>query len=205
MPKIVDHDQRRREIVEIAKGLIIEGGFDSATMRSIAAAAGFANGALKRYFSTKDSIVAATFQSVLEDMESQVRPLDPDQDPAAGLRALVELGLPLDHERVESARVLLALWERGMNNDELAALYVDHMTRWRNLAMECIRAARGLDEDPEAPEVAGPADELIAVSIGANVASVLTPDGALIPRYHAYVEQFMARVLDVPKPRRRRK
>ncbi len=205
MPKIVDHDQRRREIVEIAKNLIIEGGFETATMRSIAAAAGFANGALKRYFSSKDSIVAATFQSVLEGMETRLRPFDPDLDPASELRALVELGLPLDQQRVDSARVLVALWERGMNNEELAALYVDHMTRWRERATECIRAARGLDEDLDAPEVAGAADELIAVSIGANVASVLTPAGSLISRYHSYVDQFMKRVLDVPKKRTSRK
>ncbi|WP_203236978.1 TetR family transcriptional regulator [Nocardia panacis] len=38
MPKIIDHDQRRRDIVEVAKRLIIEGGFEAATMRSIVSA-----------------------------------------------------------------------------------------------------------------------------------------------------------------------
>ncbi len=108
MPKIIDHDQRRREIVEVAKRLIIGGGFEAATMRSIAAAAGFANGALKRYFPSKDSIIAATFQSVLQTMNERIGACDPSGGPAEELRHYLEAALPLDGYRIESARVLLA-------------------------------------------------------------------------------------------------
>ncbi|MGH3589106.1 MAG: TetR/AcrR family transcriptional regulator, partial [Pseudonocardia sp.] len=96
MPKIIDHDQRRREIVEVAKKLIIQGGFEAATMRSIVAEAGFANGALKHYFASKDSIIAATFQSVLAEMNERVGESDPALGPAEALRHYVEATLPLD-------------------------------------------------------------------------------------------------------------
>ena len=72
MPKIIDHDQRRRDIVEVAKSIILKGGFEAATMRSIAAEAGFANGALKHYFPGKESIVAATFETILQQMSEGV-------------------------------------------------------------------------------------------------------------------------------------
>jgi AcrR family transcriptional regulator len=58
----VDHEQRRREIVEAAWRLVARGGFAAATMREIAAEAGFANGALKYYFDSKDDLLIAAFQ-----------------------------------------------------------------------------------------------------------------------------------------------
>ena len=52
MPKVVDHDQRRVELVQATWRIIAREGIERATMRGIAAEAGFANGALKPYFST---------------------------------------------------------------------------------------------------------------------------------------------------------
>ena len=45
MPKIVDHDARRRELVEIASQVIAKNGVEGATLRELAAEAGFSNGA----------------------------------------------------------------------------------------------------------------------------------------------------------------
>ncbi|HWG98779.1 MAG TPA: TetR/AcrR family transcriptional regulator [Pilimelia sp.] len=196
MPKIIDHDQRRREIVEVAKNLIIQGGFEAATMRSIVTAAGFANGALKHYFPSKDSIVAATFSSVLAEMGERITGLDPDLDPTAQLRAFVEAVMPLDAHRIASARVLLALWEHSVSNPDLARLYREHLQAWRAQLAARIAAARGRGEPDDAPAVTTLADEIIAVSIGASVTSLMFPAGALIGDYTAYIDRLMRRVLD---------
>lgn len=125
MPKIIDHGQRRKEIVEVAKELIIEGGFEAATMRSIVAAAGFANGALKHYFPNKDSIVAATVQSVLAEMNTRIGDGGPALGPVEALRHYVRAALPLAEYRIRSACVLLALREHSAANEA----YVDRLLR----------------------------------------------------------------------------
>ncbi|MEW2071618.1 TetR/AcrR family transcriptional regulator [Streptomyces sp. NPDC007346] len=196
MPKIIDHDQRRRDIVAVAKKLIIQGGFEAATMRSIVAEAGFANGALKRYFPNKDSIVAATFQSVLAEMNEQMVAGDPSPDPREALRHDIEATLPLDRYRIDSARVLLALWEHSVTNEELASLYREHLHDWRRRLAERIAAARGKGEPADAPAVTELAGEVIGVSIGANVTSLMFPDGALIPEHQAYVDRLMRNIAD---------
>ncbi|MFF9349320.1 TetR/AcrR family transcriptional regulator [Streptomyces sp. NPDC014734] len=196
MPKIIDHDQRRREIVAVAKKLIIQGGFEAATMRSIVAEAGFANGALKRYFPSKDSIVAATFQSVLAEMNERIGESDPSLDPKAALRHDIEATLPLDQYRIDGARVLLALWEHSVANEELASLYRDHLREWRRLLAARIAAARGKDESPDAAAVTDLAGEVIGMTIGANVTSLMFPDGALVPEYRAYVDRLMRNIAD---------
>ncbi|MFF8593950.1 TetR/AcrR family transcriptional regulator [Streptomyces sp. NPDC015220] len=196
MPKIIDHDQRRREIVAVAKKLIIQGGFEAATMRSIVAEAGFANGALKRYFPSKDSIVAATFQSVLAEMNERIGESDPSPDPKAALRHDVEATLPLDRYRIDSARVLLALWEHSVANEELATLYREHLREWRRRLAARIAQARGKGEPADAPAVTDLAGEVITTTIGANVTSLMFPDGALIPEYRSYVDRLMRNIAD---------
>lgn len=194
MPKIIDHDQRRREIVQVAMKLIMEGGFEAATMRSIVTAAGFANGALKHYFPSKDAIIAATFESVLGETAERMADLDPSLSPLEALRWGIEAGMPLDEHRIASGRVLLALWEHSVANPDLALRYRQLLEQWNGQLAEQIAAVRGKGESPEAPTVAALADEIISVTIGAHVASLMYPPGALIERYSAYVDRLIQRI-----------
>ncbi|WP_309114319.1 TetR/AcrR family transcriptional regulator [Saccharothrix sp.] len=191
MPKVIDHDQRRREIIEVAKRLIAEGGFEAATMRSIVTAAGFANGALKHYFAGKDEIIAATFESVLKETTEQLSTMDTPATPVDALRGFIEAVMPLDPHRITSARVLLVLWEHSVANPDLARRYRDLLTTWRSELITRITAAW---PTASAPETEVLADEIISATIGANVASLMHPVGTLIDRYQAYVDSVMHRI-----------
>ena len=57
MPKIVDHDQRRRELAQAAWNVIADSGIDGATTREIAREAGYSTGVLAHYFERKDDIL----------------------------------------------------------------------------------------------------------------------------------------------------
>lgn len=57
MPKVVDHDQKRKLIAESAWNIIKEKGIEHASIRAIAAAAGLSPGALRHYFSTQDELL----------------------------------------------------------------------------------------------------------------------------------------------------
>ncbi|HMQ28716.1 MAG TPA: TetR family transcriptional regulator, partial [Acidimicrobiales bacterium] len=72
MPKIVDHEARRGEIVRAAWRIIVRDGFDAATMAAIAAEAGFANGALKPYFATKHDLLVAAFEHLYDQTTRRV-------------------------------------------------------------------------------------------------------------------------------------
>ncbi|MEV0676089.1 TetR/AcrR family transcriptional regulator [Actinosynnema sp. NPDC050436] len=194
MPKVIDHDQRRREIVEVAKKLIAEGGFEAATMRSIVAAAGFANGALKHYFASKDEIIAATFESVLQATALRLSELDSNASPVEALRGFVTGAMPLEAHQITSARVLLVLWEHSVANPDLARRYRDLLTSWRAELTARIAAARGGGESEGSPAAGVLADEIISVTIGANVASLMHPVGELADRYRAYVDALMERI-----------
>jgi AcrR family transcriptional regulator len=76
MPKIVDYDQRRRDLVQATLRLIVRQGLDGATMRDIATEAGFANGVVKTYFGSKADLLAATYLYVFEATNARVGDLD---------------------------------------------------------------------------------------------------------------------------------
>jgi len=57
LPKVVDHDQKRKLIAESAWNIIKEKGIEHASIRAIAAAAGLSPGALRHYFSTQDELL----------------------------------------------------------------------------------------------------------------------------------------------------
>ncbi|GAT72450.1 hypothetical protein MHM582_0923 [Microbacterium sp. HM58-2] len=194
MPKIIDHDQRRRDIVEVAKSIILKGGFEAATMRSIAAEAGFANGALKHYFPGKESIVAATFETILQQMSEGVQAAGEEPATAdAALRRFLEATIPRDPEQIAAGRVLLALWEYAMANETLADLYRGHLANWRSALVERMEAARDEGAIRDQDYLAA-ANEYISVAVGATVINLMYPDGDRVADYQAYIDQFLARL-----------
>lgn len=67
MPKIVDHDQYRRELLNRCFDLFAEKGYSTITMRQIAKGLDVSTGTLYHYFSSKEAI----FEQLVEEMIQQ--------------------------------------------------------------------------------------------------------------------------------------
>ncbi len=61
------------KILDVALGLFRSKGFDSTTMRDIAAKAGVATGAAYYYYPSKDAIVMAFYQRTFDEMRSKIQ------------------------------------------------------------------------------------------------------------------------------------
>jgi AcrR family transcriptional regulator len=197
MPKIIDHDKRRRDIVDVAKRLMLEGGFEAATMRSIAAEAGFANGALKHYFPGKDSIIAATFESVIAEMDpdGSLDNLDVPEgaDPAQVLRDQLRQTMPLTDYAISAGRVLLVLWDHAASNPELAKIYRDFLQRWQASTVSLLKYAQEGRAQSSEEELEALALEIISITIGANVVNLMHPKGEQVETYHLIIDNIIKR------------
>lgn len=67
MPKIVDHDQYRRELLDQCFDLFAEKGYSTITMRQIAKGLDVSTGTLYHYFPSKEAI----FEQLVEEMIQQ--------------------------------------------------------------------------------------------------------------------------------------
>lgn len=178
MPKLVNHDQRRIEIVEAAWRIIARGGFAAATMRQIAAEAGFANGGLKHYFAGKDELLAAAFQHTFFRINERAAHTIGDQTGLAAIRLLCLEMLPLDEERQVESRVTVAFWDRAASSKPLMKIHADSYAIWRNWMEQELEKARlkgQLTSDEPDEQII---DEFLAVTAGLRVMPILDANTA---------------------------
>ena len=142
MPKVVDHEQRRRELGGAVWRVIRSRGVDAASIRTVAREAGWSAGALRHYFSTQSELLAFAMQMVVERVEARVAALDPPTDPRKAVeQRLLEL-LPLDDERRAENEVWLAFAGRALVDPELRAR---HEEVDEELRLACLGALQELD------------------------------------------------------------
>jgi len=194
MPKVIDHDQRRRDIIDVTWRLIVKGGIEAATMREIAAEAGFANGALKHYFPGKDEIIQGAYERSLGMMGEHIEAEVAGKRGLEALRAICWAAMPLDEERVTSGRVLLSFWERAVSNETLHEAYLAHLAVWREALARYIAEGR---EDGDITTVTRDeqlVDEIVLLNVGANIMSLISPATSTASLQEAHLRAFFDRL-----------
>lgn len=173
MPKIVDHDARRLELVEVTWRVIARRGFEGVTLRDVAAEAGFANGAMKPYFPTRASLIRATFTHVFARTNARVEASTRGLVGMEALRAFAMEVLPLDADRLDEARVVIPFWQAAIHDAGFAALNDEAMLQWRNWMREWIAQARGDGALRQGVLEEVAAESLLTFLLGAQVVAVL--------------------------------
>jgi AcrR family transcriptional regulator len=192
VPKIVDHDERRLELVDATWRIIARNGLEGATMREIAMEAGFANGALKPYFPTKDTLLEFAFGHVFNRTNQRIAEVTRGKSGMDALRAFCLEVLPLDEERINEARIVIPFWQKGVNDPQKAEIHRQSMEEW-------LAAIRGhLAEARDAGEVLAAVDDfllagqLLNMMLGAQIEAALAPAGQTNFGHDAQLEGYLA-------------
>lgn len=124
MPKVVDHEERRRNIAEAVYRLIESNGMDAVSLRDVAKEASVSAGAVQHYFKTKDDMLLFALgymrERVLPRLQRQLGQLT---NPSARerTRAAIMLMLPLDKESTQEATINIAFFANSFGNKETQA------------------------------------------------------------------------------------
>lgn len=87
-PKIVDKEQRKRDIAHVALELFGQKGFEATSISDIARVAGIGKGTVYEYFDSKEALIVEAFKVFVEDISVLVEEqLGPIEDPIERLRA----------------------------------------------------------------------------------------------------------------------
>ncbi|SFR85647.1 transcriptional regulator, TetR family [Agromyces sp. CF514] len=191
MPKIVDHDERRLEIVRATWRLIAEKGFRATTMREIARSAGVANGGLFPYFRNKEELIGATFEHVYSATNARFAAVRADLEGMPALRELMLQIFPLDEERILEARIVIPFWEYAANEPDLLALHERTMDEWRVEIADHLERAKQLGEARADLDVAVATDHLMAFVDGVQVIAVVSPASADPARLTRLLEGYL--------------
>jgi len=169
MPKIVDHDQRRREIVEVTWRFIAREGIEKLNLRDLAAAAGYANGALKPYFPTRDALLAATFNFVADATNQRIYKKANGLQGLEAIEAFAREVLPLDELRRNEARIAVHFWHLALGDSKLVDVNASTMDQWRTMLDGWLQQI--LDGSDARTQMAR--DSMINFLMGAQASSVL--------------------------------
>jgi AcrR family transcriptional regulator len=205
VPKIVDHEKRRQELVEATWRVICRVGLHNTTVGLIAAEAGYSHGVVAHYFSSKADVLFAAHQlkfARLKEVGDALLVEAADEPAAAKLRTLFDWMLPLDTERLTEAEVELNFWGQAVTTDALLAARTESLETvmvewWIPLIAGC-RADGLLVRDGT--------DESIAKSLMAFIDGV-SAYSVLFPQYYGFdevavlgVEYLSGIISSVPKP-----
>jgi AcrR family transcriptional regulator len=175
LPKIVDWDARRDEILSATWRVIARDGLAKATIRAIAREASCSPGILAHYFDDKADILGSAL--VMSHRRVAAR-MDAGTAGVSGLDALKVVmleALPLDGRRDLEAQIEISFWGRALGTAELRDLQhteFDHL---------CARLHRHLAEARERGELAGSLDldlathQLVVLIDGLSAERVLYP------------------------------
>jgi AcrR family transcriptional regulator len=153
MPRVADHDERRRQVAAAVAALIADDGLDGVTVARTAATAGMSVGLVQHYFSSKDEMLLFTFTQVRERIVRRAT-VDAESANRAGARiehimcdALSEL-LPTDEQRRRECRVATVFTGRAADNPRLAETLRASNEHLRTLVARAIHNGKECGEVP---------------------------------------------------------
>lgn len=114
MPKQVDHERRREQLAAALWRLVLREGIEAASVRRVAAEAGWSTGSLRHYFDTQPRLLAFAMELVMRRVSGRLAALPRDGGPRALAQRLLHEVLPLDAERRAEMQVWLAFTAQSL-------------------------------------------------------------------------------------------
>lgn len=119
MPKIVNHEQKRKMIADAAWVIIKEEGIEKASIRKVAAEAGMSSGALRHYFSTQDEMLLFIMNYYLEKGEERSLNRNWSENPLQAVEEVLLELVPIDEEKKIETTVWFILALRSLTSSTL--------------------------------------------------------------------------------------
>ena len=171
MPKVVDHAQRRRELVAATWAVVAAEGIEAATVRRIAEEAGCTTGRITHYFADKEEVLVAALRQVHRAAGKRMLAAIGQRSGLEALRAVLAEALPLDQERILEWRVWLAFWGSAATSTSLQAEQHQRYREWRGLLKRVLATAQ-LSADIDLDRLV---DQIVALVDGFGLQGVLDP------------------------------
>lgn len=191
MPKIVDHDQRRRDLAEAAWRVAVRSRLGDLTLRAVAAEAGVSTGILAHYFADKEALIVHALHTAVESLTARYTEQAAKLGPWETLRAALQEVLLLDAERRAEWRAWLNFWDLALSAPALAAEHNRWYGSWRNHLTTLVWCCQqeGLlsrERDPYAEAVAA-----IAYVDGLCLQAAFDPDQFTAARQIVLLDRYL--------------
>lgn len=175
MSKIVDVEARRLELAGAAARVIARSGTDGASLRSVAAEAGWTTGTLAHYFTSKSELLRFTLLTSLDSRRAE-RGVHADDTPIEAIRRTLVNVLPLTDDARLHWNVTVAFASYAVNDPELAVVQRDAYRTFRTRLTDMVVAAGIARDSGSGESPIETAERLIALLDGIALQSLFDPE-----------------------------
>ncbi len=194
MPKVVDHDERRTEIIAATMRVIGRVGLTETTVREIAKEAGYSNGVLAHYFTNKQQILVMAHLAAFEIATGRINSQTGGVFTLEALRTAILEALPLDEQRRLEAHIDVSFWAYALLDPELQRVrtqsHVESIAFWQEKAAST-REAGHIHTSATDNEIA---TDIMVLIDGLSAEALLHPEIVTPERQIEYVDRFLARI-----------
>jgi AcrR family transcriptional regulator len=176
VPKIVDHEERRADLIAATWRVIARLGIDGVTIREIAREAGCSTGSLAHYFRDKDDILRMALEMADARVRDRIAAVPAGLTPVAMLREVLSHSLPLDDDRAFDLSLDVNFWARALNHRHLRALQHSDHDRWRACILGLVEEAIAAGEFTEGLKAEDICDVLVAFVDGIGLQGLVYPE-----------------------------
>jgi AcrR family transcriptional regulator len=193
MPKIVDRDARRDEILDAVYRVIARQGMVNATTREIAKEAGLSNGVLTHYFADKEDIMVSALRRSHGGFSRRMVKAIHGQAGLLALRTVMLEALPLDEQRLLEARVEVTFWGQALGSAPLVQIQNDEFERFWDLLLGIVSAAAERGELQPGADLEELIHEMVVLMDGLSLQAVMHPARATPRRQLAMLDAVLDR------------
>ncbi|WP_143266215.1 MULTISPECIES: TetR/AcrR family transcriptional regulator [Amycolatopsis] len=194
MPKIVDHEQRRWELVRAVWRVIRERGVQGASIRSIAHAAGWSPSLVQYYFSTQAELLLFALRAISEETERRLTELESPPDPRDRALTQLERLLPMDPDSYVATEIWVAFLSLVLVDTEARALHEEAHHRLACLCRELLDGMSATGQLAPDVDLDLEAGLLHALFDGLAVHAVTVPDQMPATRIRHLLERHLDRL-----------
>lgn len=197
VPRVVDHELRRQELLDATWEVVAGEGVEAATLRRIAEQAGCTTGLITHYFESKEEVLVAALRRVHTAAgERMVKELQ-DRSGLAGLRAVLLEALPLDEARQVEWKVWIAFWGNASTSSELQVEQHRRYAEWRALLTGVLRESRRNGELQTGElDIARLVDQIVILIDGLGLQAILDPEHLPPRRLRALLDDSVDKLLN---------
>jgi AcrR family transcriptional regulator len=194
MPKIVDHDVRRREVLDATWRVIARMGLEATTIRRIAEEAGLSNAVLSHYFKNKDDILISAHRLAFARARERIQNATDGQTGIAALRIAMLEALPLDAERFLEAQVDVSFLGQTVANKKLLEVRSASNVKSRALWTSLVKQAQQIGEIGDGEDDQLIVDDILAVVESLSIEAIINAARVTPEHQELMVERFLTRI-----------
>lgn len=195
MPRIVDRDERRREICDVLLDIVAEVGIAGATIRTVADRSGWSTGVIGHYFRDRRDLLLGGMRRAAEiAAEYATNVLSSNLGGLQAIELLLENLMFIDRRRLALNRIFLFFYAEALREDELRVELESYLLDWRKAVARAIHRAQDSGDLPKDLDAKQVAQDLVGMTDGLSVHAMLDPEIMTRVRERPHVRFWLARL-----------